>query len=330
MLLRNRTKPMNPQSYHADRSRVSNSSLKLFARAPILWKKWHEGTLPEVKTDDLVFGSLLHCLIFEPLNLNRLFAVKPDDAPDKPTKPQLNAWQRFGTLAKPSKAQISANEKTTEKLRWWDAFATANEGKESVDAGDIAEAKLCQDGLNADPKCREFLALPGFSEVEIQWVDEATGLPCKAKLDRLARHAIIDLKTAADATTEGFKKAAFRLGYHRQAAWYLGGVESALKQGTLPPAVADLLQGVAPKLFVFPVVEKDDEHLAHCFPATEDFIQRGRDENALLMRELKHCMLTGNWPGLSQHESGMTPLGLPSWMPELPSFAPETSPRSNW
>jgi len=308
---------MNPPNYHSDRSRVSNSSLKLFQRAPILWKRWHDGTLPEEKSPDMTFGSLVHCLAFEPGNLSKLFAVKPAE-PKKPTKAQIEAFKKFDGLSKPTKAQIEANENTSTSLAWWAEWDSENEGKELIDASDIAEAQLCLAGLQADPKCREWLAVPGFSEVVIHWTDEATGLPCKAKLDRITRHAILDLKTAANASADGFKRAAFDRGYHRQAAFYLTGVAAAMKQGTLPDCLVELFQGAPPGLFIFPTVEKDENHLAHLFTATEDFIQRGRDENALLMRELKHCMLTNNWPGLSRHESGMTPLELPNFMPELP------------
>jgi len=273
---------------------------------------------PLVPSRAMEIGTLIHAVYLEGADLNELVAIVPDDAPKKPTKAQLEAWQRFGNLPKPSKTQISANEKTTESIRWWDTFATENEGKEYVDAADITEAHLCLAGLQADPKCREWLAVPGFSEVVIHWTDEATGLPCKLKGDRFTRHAILDLKTAANASTDGFKRAAFERGYHRQAAFYLTGVAAAMKQGTLPDCLVELFQGAPPGLFIFPTVEKDEPHLAHLFTATEEFIQRGRDENALLMRELKHCMLTNNWPGLSRHESGMTPLELPGWMPELP------------
>jgi hypothetical protein len=137
-------------------------------------------------------------------------------------------------------------------------------------------------------------------------------------MDRITRHAILDLKSAADASADGFKNAAFRMGYHRQATWYLDGIGQAIKQGTLSADLVELFQGVAPEVFIFTVVEKDDEHLAHCFPCEADFIQRGRVENALLMRELKHCITTGRWPGLSRNESGMTPLGIPSFTPDLP------------
>lgn len=304
-------------TYHSDKTRVSNSSLKLFARAPILWKRWRDGTLIERKSADLVFGSLLHCLQFEPDNFRALFATLPDDAPSKPNRTQLGALQKFGNLPKPTKAQIEANEKTTAALQWWNDWAESNEGKELVSVSDIADARACLAGLQADEKCREWLNLPGLSEVVIEWTDEATGIACKAKMDRITRHAILDLKSAKDASADGFRSAAFRYGYHRQSAWYLDGLATALKQGTLPPWVVETIGGEAPGLFVFPTVEKDDEHLAHCFISTPEFVQRGREENAALMKSLRECIATDTWPGLSQHESGMTPLELPTWTPSL-------------
>lgn len=300
-------------TYHDDTSRVSSSSLKLFARAPILWKMWRDGTLTDERSPALTFGSLLHCLQFEPQNMSAVFAFKNDDAPKKPTKTQLAAWERFRNLAKPTKAQIEANEKTTEIILFWGKWNETNAGKDEIDQDDINEAQGCLAGLQSDPRCRQLLALPGPSELVVEWVDEATGLPCKAKLDRLTRSCIIDLKTASDASVDGFKRAAFERGYHRQAAWYIDGVTTALKQGTLAPEAVALLSGEPPDLFVFPVVEKDAQKMAHCFVATEHFIQRGRDENTLLMKELKTCIDSNNWPGLCRDTSGMTPLDVPGW-----------------
>jgi len=237
----------------------------------------------------------------------------PEDAPKPPTKAQVTAWGRFGNLMKPTKAQVEANERTSEAIRWWAEFQATNEGKDRIDPDDVAEAQRCIAGLHADPKCAAFLSLPGLSEVAIEWTDEATGIPCKAKLDRVTANCVLDLKSAADASADGFKNAAFRYGYHRQAAWYLDGLAMALEQGTPPPAVAELLKAGPPSLFVFPTVEKDDEHLAHLFVASDGFIERGRAENAELMADLKTCLDTDTWPGLARDKSGMTALELPAW-----------------
>lgn len=304
-------------NYHDDRTRVTNSSLKLFARAPLLWKLWRDGNLIYKRTPDLVFGSLVHCLALEPHRLADLFAVEPEDAPKKPTKAQIQAWERFGNLAKPTRQQVEAHDRTVEAMRFWAKWSKASAGKYTIDDADLTRARACLTGLHANPKCREWLALPGLSEVVVQWTDPDTGLPCKAKLDRVTRAAILDLKTAADASADAFRRAAVTNGYHRQAAWYLDGLAAALAQGTLHPEVADLIQGQPPGLFVFPAVEKDDEFLAHCFVATEAFIDRGRRENKALMARLKHCLDTDTWPGLATSENGMTALDLPGWMPDI-------------
>ncbi len=304
-------------TYHADRSRVSNSSLKLFARAPILWKLWRDGELPETRSDDLVFGALLHCLALEPDRLHDLFAALPEDAPKKPTKQQLAAWLRFKTLTKPTKQQVEAYDKTDAALRWWNDYTEKNKGKDSIGPDDIAKAEACFAGLLADPLCRAWLMLSGLPEVEIQWTDEETGLPCKAKLDKITAAGIIDIKTTGDATTEAFTRSAIRYGYHRQAAFYLDGVTAALRQGTIAPWVAELLKNQPPERFIFTAVEKDEPNLAHCFVATEPLIERGRAENKAMMRRLKECIDSDKWPGLSTEPDGMTPLYLPAYLPPI-------------
>ena len=53
------------------------------------------------------------------------------------------------------------------------------------------------------------------------FVDEQSGLPCKAKLDAVAEDFVIDLKTTAAASLREFEQAILKYGYDRQAAHYL-------------------------------------------------------------------------------------------------------------
>lgn len=65
----------------------------------------------------------------------------------------------------------------------------------------------------------------GAPEVSIFWTDEATGVPCKARLDYLKPRLIVDLKTFSNPYGMSIDKAIARAmanyRYHVQAAWYL-------------------------------------------------------------------------------------------------------------
>ena len=60
----------------------------------------------------------------------------------------------------------------------------------------------------------------GKSEVTLTWTDEATGLKCKCRLDRLTRESIIDLKTTGSVNPRIFGALAYRMGYVEQHAFY--------------------------------------------------------------------------------------------------------------
>lgn len=69
----------------------------------------------------------------------------------------------------------------------------------------------------------------GFPEVSIFWVDETTGVPCKARLDYLSSH-IADLKSTKSINEKSLKSSILKFGYDRQAAFYLYAVNNIKSQ----------------------------------------------------------------------------------------------------
>jgi hypothetical protein len=151
----------------------------------------------------------------------------------------------------------------------------------------------------------------GASEVSAFWVDESTGVQCKARFDYLpeptpGRRLIVpDLKSAVSADPGEFSRAAARYGYVMQQCHY----SSALRHLGIDPSPA----------FLFVVVEKDAPHLVNVgqFAAKEDihFTAAALDKALRLYRE---CLATDTWPGWP----GVTDLTLPTWhLYQLEEFA---------
>jgi hypothetical protein len=70
-------------------------------------------------------------------------------------------------------------------------------------------------------------------EVAIFWVDEETGVPCRAKIDALGLNIAADLKGTHNAYDVGYS--IVDCGYHRQAGYYLEGIsqiKELIKNGT--------------------------------------------------------------------------------------------------
>lgn len=142
----------------------------------------------------------------------------------------------------------------------------------------------------------------GAPEVSAFWVDEATGVKCKARFDYLpekqpGRRLIVpDLKSAVSADPGEFSRAAARFGYIQQQIHYSSGLQHL--------GVDD------DPAFLFIVVEKDHPHLVNVgqFAKPEDIALTAAALDKAL-RLYAECLATDTWPGWS----GVTDLELPTW-----------------
>ncbi len=149
----------------------------------------------------------------------------------------------------------------------------------------------------------ELLKGAGANEMTVIWIDEPTGLLCKARLDRFTSYhdwpAIVDFKTAQDASPRNFARAIADLFYHQQAAFYLDGLN------TLDPRE---------RRFVFLVVEKQEPYCVAAYELDETAIDEGRAQYRRALDSYAECKKSGNWPG---YDVGINTLDLPKWAYEL-------------
>lgn len=249
---------------------ISRSELWRLRESPekFLWYQEH----PEESTPALVFGSMAHKLVLEPEDFDNEYAVAPEC--DKRTKAGKEEWQAFVD---------GAGDKTV------------------VTAGDYEKAKAMADKARSIPAVMELLN--GEHELPIHWTDEDTGEECKARLDCLtakdSRPTIVDYKTAADASTEAFVRAAINYGYDFQSGMYCEAVEKKT--------------GVKPR-FIFVVQEKAAPYSVNILEADDEFILRGHDMFRELMGIYHYCKTTGNWYGYMGPDGFANELGLPAWL----------------
>lgn len=153
-----------------------------------------------------------------------------------------------------------------------------------------------------DHETAKHLFVGGAGEVSAFWVDEATGVKCKARFDYLpekqpGRRLIVpDLKSAVSADPGEFSRAAARYGYVMQQIHY----SSALRHLGIDDDPA----------FLFVVVEKDHPHLVNVGQfADEDDIKATAAALDKALRLYRDCTETDTWPGWP----GVTDLTLPTW-----------------
>jgi hypothetical protein len=141
----------------------------------------------------LGLGRAAHCLVLEPENFDRDFAV-------------WTGARRQG--------------------KQWDAFCKATAGRTRISAEEYEHAKGMADAIAAHPIAGPLMRKPGESEKVIQWTDPLTDVPCKGRIDRLTADEVIDVKTSAETDSRRFGQLAARYGYHLQAAFYVKGLRA--------------------------------------------------------------------------------------------------------
>lgn len=135
----------------------------------------------------------------------------------------------------------------------------------------------------------------GYSESSYTW--EWDGVPCKARVDRLAQGHLIDLKTANSASPQAFQRAMIRDGHHLRAAWYIDGWRKT---------------GNNDRPYLFVVVAKTPPHLVSVLQLDEQSIEWGRRLYRKALTTFRQCQETNVWPGYTQEEPSV--VTLPAWL----------------
>ena len=169
------------------------SYLKRHAKAPA---KARFGERKE--TEALKLGSLIHCAITEPDQLDLLYM--PTEVERRGTK----AWEA---------AEALAGGRILIKLPEWE------------------EALRLRDAVFKHPVARELLSAPGPVEDSFWWHDPETGLLCRGRADKIVSgmRVVVDLKTTEDASPSGFAKSVEAYRYDWQHAMYVDGLRLAPK-----------------------------------------------------------------------------------------------------
>lgn len=159
------------------------------------------------------------------------------------------------------------------------------------------------ESLRRHPIVGGFLAAEGQPELSAFWVDEATGVWCRARYDKPVRDrhgdlVIFDLKTCERADDNSAGKSTGNYGYHQQDPWYR---DAAIALGL------DDDPG-----FVFVFVEKQPPHLINVVVLDDEALEVGRRRNAAALRIYAGCMSSGIWPG---YGTDITTVGLPRYYP---------------
>lgn len=247
-----------PEYVALDGARLSH--LRKFKQSPAHYR--HAETEPEEDTDSLRMGRCAHLLTFEPERAMKRIVL-------------WDGGRRFG--------------------KEWDAFKRQHKGREILKQDELDECRAIAQAARMSSMTAPYVN-GGQGELTLQWVDEETGIPCKARLDFVTSSGIIaDLKTARDASPVVFGRSCASFDYHAQAAFYVDGYKACTGK-ELP--------------FVVVAVEKSGDHVTQVYTIGEADLDAGRYAYGQWLTTLKKCRETGRWDGYAE---GPIALSLPAW-----------------
>lgn len=165
----------------------------------------------------------------------------------------------------------------------------ASTGAKVLKVDEYRRVKGIHSSMWATPEIVEIMEFASDFELSVLWIDEETGLPCKARYDILCRDLMLfpDLKTCR--ALKFFEWDANTREYGIQLAHY--------RRGAIVHGLADIANVIA--------IESDGVFDAGVFPPTQKFMDDGLKNMAANMRVVKQCFETGVWPGFCK---GKVPL----------------------
>ena len=178
------------EEYHADPA-ISASQLHAVAQSPLhYYSRFVDPNRPRFeRTAAMMLGTLVHCAVLEPDELDKRFAI----CPPRNTK-----------AGKERAAEMSAA------------------GIEAVTESDYQTAIRMRDSVFNHPAAKELFS-QGKAEQSFWWDDATTGQRCKCRPDWYFNSTIVDLKTTQDASPQGFAKSVAHWRYHVQQVHYQAG-----------------------------------------------------------------------------------------------------------
>lgn len=253
---------MNAVEYHTEAPGISSSRMKHMLVSPAVYQL--KLRRPMIETDALRIGRMLHTQVLEPHLLDAEFAIWNEG------RRQGDEWAQFA-MDNAHRTIITQNQKA----------CVGGMAAALLDMTDFPVAAWLA-GVKGDAS-RPDLA-PATKEQSLFWVDEDTGLQCKARPDAmtLGQNALVgDVKSARSVAIDDFLRDIFKFRYDVQAAHYLAGVKA--------------VYGVDAR-FAFFAAEKEEPHVARTFLMTPEALAHGERHRRYCLRMIRHCLDTGKWP----------------------------------
>lgn len=245
---------------------VNHHLLETFRRSPKKadWESRHHAE----PTPAMVEGEFIHAFVLEHERCRKEWGVLPSHV-DLRTKEGKALKADF--IARYGERRVVSEE------MWYRALAMRQSILQHQEASMIAEESANR-----------------RTEITCQWWDSRATLLRKMRIDCgyfEGEHECqpLDLKTVQDASFDGFRRAMFKYGWHRQAAYYLEGLHAC---------------GIHASEFRFVAVEKTAPYCVGVYAVGPITIERAARENLEALKFYRRCATEDRWPNWYGPEDG--------------------------
>lgn len=249
-------KTMMYQRYH-DIEATRASELKAIAKSPLHYE--HLRKTP-MDADYLRLGSAVHTAVLEPELFGTEYVIYSGG---------VRNGKKWSTFKEEHAHRVILTEK-----QMTDALLMATAVRKHAIAGPLLRS--------------------GVPEQVAEWVDERTGVACKARVDWL-NDCHVSLKTTAETVPYRFNQQAARLKYHLTEAFHSDGLLAVTGERRPVKIIA---------------VESKPPHDVAVYHVPEEVIAYGREAYEDALDLLIQCRESGDWPGVCPEEETLT---LPVW-----------------
>lgn len=269
---------MTDEEYHADKSAVGSSQLRMILQSPkAFYHNFFLGS-PKEETEALRFGKLAHHAILEGSRFLEKHVIEPE----------------FIGLTKDGKPSKNSADAKAQREAWLanlpkDAIVCTPKDRDAI-VGIIESISNHPQGL---PSLSD-----GKAEVAGYFKDPVTGIKLKIKPDFLSFDCLrlVDLKTTADCSAVKFGQSAFNYRYDFQSLMYSVGIEE--------------IAGMFPDVILNLCVEKTPPYeCALYYWQSEDFFVAKEDYRKALDL-LKYCIDNNSWP---MRQKEIERIRVPNW-----------------
>lgn len=251
---------INQENYYEDKSHITNSMLGWLKQSPAFFK--HMLAIESKPTESMIFGTAFHCYVLENDKFNDEYYIMPKT--DRRTKAGKEAYAMHMDAAA-GKSIITT-----------DQFNTILGMAEAINSNKTLKGLLNIDGSkyeSVNTWTERIHSDDGINE----------SIDCKSLIDLRvdSEDIVVDLKTTS--SVNAFTGSVRKYGYHRQAAFYLRGLQA---NGLVSHNAR----------FIFLVVEKTAPYEVGLFEVTPEILDIANEDIDYLLKLYAECRAKDKYP----------------------------------